>query len=205
LGALQQGHESDARQPGGVDLLWPRPRYQGKAQPIAWARKLGIGRRLMGRVAANRRLRQWGRLDFRVLHWNPAHDFCHRLGIEHRDEWALYRAQAPPRSIASPQRIGVNNIGVTSVLTILPAVPSLSHIILPLQIDGVLMPLDKHTRTENGRLRRERNDSTAGTLRQDYPEFANRRSDAQLGNIKKDLGLPADAGINKVRKALREE
>jgi hypothetical protein len=67
------------------------------------------------------------------------------------------------------------------------------------------MPLDKHTRTEKGTLRRERSDSTAGTLRKDYPEFANVRADAQLGNIKKNLGLPPDAGINKVRKALRDQ
>ena len=46
------------------------------------------------------------------------------------------------------------------------------------------MPLDKHSRTEKGTLRRERSDLTAGTLRKDYPEFSNVRSDAQLGNIK---------------------
>ncbi|MCU1276231.1 MAG: hypothetical protein JWO48_3662 [Bryobacterales bacterium] len=66
------------------------------------------------------------------------------------------------------------------------------------------MPLGKHTRTEKGTFRRERSDSTAGALREDYPEFANVRSDAQLGNIKKSLGLPPDAPISKVRKALRD-
>ena len=67
------------------------------------------------------------------------------------------------------------------------------------------MPLGKHSRTEKGTLRRERGDSTAGTLRKDYPEFFNVRSDAQLKNIKKDLGLPADAPISNVRKALRDK
>jgi hypothetical protein len=67
------------------------------------------------------------------------------------------------------------------------------------------MPLGKHSRTEKGTFRRERGDSTAGTLRKDYPEFFNVRSDAQLKNIKKDLGLPANAPISAVRKALREE
>lgn len=67
------------------------------------------------------------------------------------------------------------------------------------------MPLGKHSRTEKGTFRRERGDSTARTLRKDYPEFFNVRSDAQLKNIKKDLGLPADAPINAVRKALREK
>lgn len=65
------------------------------------------------------------------------------------------------------------------------------------------MPLDKHTRTTKGSFRRERSDSTAGKLREDYPEFGNVRADAQLGNIKKNLGLPADAPIQAVRKALR--
>jgi hypothetical protein len=67
------------------------------------------------------------------------------------------------------------------------------------------MPLGKHSRTEKGTFRRERGDSTAGTLRKDYPEFSNVRSDAQLKNIKKDLGLPPDAPISTVRKALRDK
>jgi hypothetical protein len=67
------------------------------------------------------------------------------------------------------------------------------------------MPLGKHSRTEKGTFRRERGDSTAGTLRKDYPEFSNVRSDAQLKNIKKDLDLPPDAPISAVRKALRNK
>jgi len=67
------------------------------------------------------------------------------------------------------------------------------------------MPLGKHSRTEKGTFRRERSDSTAGSLREDYPEFSNVRSDAQLGNIKKNLGLLPDAPINAVRKALRDK
>ena len=57
-----------------------------------WARKLGVGRRLIGRVAAIAVERQWGRLDFSVLRWNPARDFYHRLGIEYLVEWLPYRA-----------------------------------------------------------------------------------------------------------------
>jgi hypothetical protein len=67
------------------------------------------------------------------------------------------------------------------------------------------MPLGKHSKTEKGTFRRERSDSTAGTLRKDYPEFSNVRADAKLGNIKKGLGLPPDASINTVRNALREK
>ena len=67
------------------------------------------------------------------------------------------------------------------------------------------MPLGKHSRTQSGAFRRERSDSTAGSLRKDYPEFSNVRSDAKLGNIKKDLGLPAGAPLSDVRKGLREK
>lgn len=67
------------------------------------------------------------------------------------------------------------------------------------------MPLPKHTRNQDGTLRRERNDSRAGNLREDYPEFKEFRSDAKLGSIKDKLGLPEDASINSVRKAIREE
>lgn len=67
------------------------------------------------------------------------------------------------------------------------------------------MPLGKHTRNEDGRFRRERNDSTAGTLRRDYTEFNNVRSDKQLGNIKRDIRLPQDASLNEVREKLRHK
>lgn len=46
----------------------------------------------MGRVAAIAVERQCCRLDFWVLHWNPARDFYRRLGIEHLEEWLPYRA-----------------------------------------------------------------------------------------------------------------
>ena len=67
------------------------------------------------------------------------------------------------------------------------------------------MPLGKHSRTEKGTFRRERSDSTAGTLRKDYPEFNNVRADAKLGNIKKDLGLAHDAPLSDVRSGLRNK
>ena len=58
-----------------------------------WARKLGVGRRLMARLAAIAVERGWGRLDFWVLHWNPAREFYHRLGFRHMEEWLPYRAE----------------------------------------------------------------------------------------------------------------
>lgn len=67
------------------------------------------------------------------------------------------------------------------------------------------MPLPQHVRNEDGTFRRERNDSLAGNLRSDYPEFNEFRADAKLGTIKEKLGLPEDASLNAVRKAVREE
>lgn len=58
-----------------------------------WARALGVGRRLMTRLAAIAVERGWGRLDFWVLHWNPARGFYHRLGFRHMEEWLPYRAE----------------------------------------------------------------------------------------------------------------
>jgi GNAT superfamily N-acetyltransferase len=58
-----------------------------------WARKLGVGRRLMAKLAAIAVERGWGRLDFSVLKWNPARGFYHRLGVRHMEEWLPYRAE----------------------------------------------------------------------------------------------------------------
>lgn len=56
-----------------------------------WARKHGVGRRLMARLAAIALERGWGRLDLNVLHWNPAREFYARIGIEPRQDWIPYR------------------------------------------------------------------------------------------------------------------
>lgn len=63
--------------------------------------------------------------------------------------------------------------------------------------------LDDRWRDEDGEIRRKRNDTHAGTLSIDYPEFERFRANKKLGNIKKDLGLPEDASIKEVRKMLR--
>jgi len=57
-----------------------------------WARRLGVGRRLMARLAAIAIARDWPALRFMVLDWNPARGFYHRLGAEHRTEWLPYAA-----------------------------------------------------------------------------------------------------------------
>jgi len=46
----------------------------------------------MARLAAIAIERGCARLDFTVLDWNPARGFYHRLGIETRAKWLLYRA-----------------------------------------------------------------------------------------------------------------
>jgi GNAT superfamily N-acetyltransferase len=54
------------------------------------ARRKGVGRRLMTRLAAIGVEWCWERIDFQVLDWNPAQDFYRRLGLEHLGEWLRY-------------------------------------------------------------------------------------------------------------------
>jgi GNAT superfamily N-acetyltransferase len=56
------------------------------------ARRHGIGRRLMARLATIALERGWGRIDFHVLDWNPARGFYRKLGFEHHEEWLRYGA-----------------------------------------------------------------------------------------------------------------
>jgi GNAT superfamily N-acetyltransferase len=57
-----------------------------------WARRRGVGRRLMARLAAIAIERGWTALHFAVLNWNPAREFYRRLGISVRDEWRPHGA-----------------------------------------------------------------------------------------------------------------
>jgi GNAT superfamily N-acetyltransferase len=56
------------------------------------ARGHGVGRRLMARLAKIALERQWGRIDFHVLDWNPARGFYRKLGFDHLEEWLRYGA-----------------------------------------------------------------------------------------------------------------
>jgi GNAT superfamily N-acetyltransferase len=58
------------------------------------ARRLGVGRRLMARLASIATERGWGRIDFQVLDWNPARNFYRRLGMDHLGEWLRYGADS---------------------------------------------------------------------------------------------------------------
>jgi GNAT superfamily N-acetyltransferase len=55
------------------------------------ARGLGIGRRLLARLAQIALERDCRRLDLSVLHWNPARGFYDRLGFRQRADWLPYR------------------------------------------------------------------------------------------------------------------
>lgn len=57
-----------------------------------WARGRGVGRSLIARLAAIAIERDWPALHLSVLHWNPARDFYHRLGVAQREEWQPYGA-----------------------------------------------------------------------------------------------------------------
>jgi GNAT superfamily N-acetyltransferase len=54
------------------------------------ARRHGVGRRLMARLAAIALERGWDRIDFHVLDWNPARGFYERLGLSQHREWLRY-------------------------------------------------------------------------------------------------------------------
>ena len=56
------------------------------------ARRHGVGRRLIARLAAIAVERGCPALNFNVLTWNPAQDFYRRLGFEPRAEWQPWGA-----------------------------------------------------------------------------------------------------------------
>ena len=59
------------------------------------ARRHGVGRALLAKLAAIAVDRGWQRLDLQVLDWNPAREFYARLGLDHLQEWLPYRAAGP--------------------------------------------------------------------------------------------------------------
>jgi hypothetical protein len=64
------------------------------------------------------------------------------------------------------------------------------------------MPLGKHSRTEKGTFRKERGDSLAKNLREDYPEFNAVHGSTRLDTLKKKFEVES---LNAVREALRKE
>jgi GNAT superfamily N-acetyltransferase len=87
-------------EPAGMALFHPRfstwtgtPTVYLEDLYVAEAvRGRGIGRRLMARLARVALERDWARIDFAVLDWNPARSFYRKLGFDHLDEWLRYGA-----------------------------------------------------------------------------------------------------------------
>ena len=64
------------------------------------------------------------------------------------------------------------------------------------------MALGKHTRTNQGTIRRERSDSLVKNLKKEYPEFENVNGSTKLGTLKEKFGVDS---LDGVRKALRKQ
>jgi len=87
-------------EPAGVALFYPRFStwvgrpclYLEDLYVCESARRHGVGRRLLTRLAAIAVERGWGRIDFSVLHWNPARAFYERLGFTPLPEWVRHGA-----------------------------------------------------------------------------------------------------------------
>lgn len=71
------------------------------------ARRHGVGRRLLARLAAIAVARGCPALDFHVLTWNPAQGFYRRLGFALRDAWQPWGAEGEAvRRLAQEDREG---------------------------------------------------------------------------------------------------
>lgn len=60
------------------------------------ARGTGLGRRLLATLAAICVERGYRRLDWWVLHWNPARDFYAAIGANAMDDWIPHRIEGGP-------------------------------------------------------------------------------------------------------------
>jgi len=86
-------------EPAGFALFFPTySTWEGRSGihledlfVAAPARGQGLGRKLMAALAALAVARGYARLELSVLHWNPAREFYHHLGMGHLQEWLPYR------------------------------------------------------------------------------------------------------------------
>ncbi len=60
------------------------------------ARAAGVGRALLATLAQICVERGYARLEWWVLHWNPAREFYHAIGAAPMDEWLPYRLTGAP-------------------------------------------------------------------------------------------------------------
>jgi hypothetical protein len=65
------------------------------------------------------------------------------------------------------------------------------------------MPLGKHQHTKHGGYRKERSDSRAKNLREDYPEFNKIHGSTTLGSLKERFGVDSlNQGARKTKEAI---
>jgi len=70
------------------------------------ARKTGIGRALIAKVAATAKERGCARIDLAVLDWNPARGFYHRIGFRHASQWQIFRLSGAELDAAAKEASG---------------------------------------------------------------------------------------------------
>jgi GNAT superfamily N-acetyltransferase len=61
----------------------------------------GIGRALFSHCARVALENRCGRLEFAVLHWNPARQFYEKMGAREMNDWIIYRLTGPALQRAS--------------------------------------------------------------------------------------------------------
>lgn len=71
------------------------------------ARGVGVGRALLATLAAVCAERGYQRLDWWVLHWNPAREFYHSIEAVAMDEWVPYRLTGPALHTLAAQAPGI--------------------------------------------------------------------------------------------------
>jgi GNAT superfamily N-acetyltransferase len=78
------------------------------------ARGTGAGRALLVELARICVDRGYGRLDWWVLHWNPAREFYHALGAVAMDEWVPYRITGPALAALAARTAGAGGRPIES-------------------------------------------------------------------------------------------
>ena len=79
------------------------------------ARGAGVGRALLATLAQVCTDRGYNRLDWWVLHWNPAREFYHSIEAVAMDEWVPYRLTGPALSALAAQAPTVGAQAVQSL------------------------------------------------------------------------------------------
>jgi GNAT superfamily N-acetyltransferase len=80
------------------------------------ARGAGVGRALLATLAAVCAERGYERLDWWVLHWNPAREFYHSIEAVAMDEWVPYRLTGPALHTLATQAPAAEAEGLESSL-----------------------------------------------------------------------------------------